>query len=317
MPRAVHPGRLLASLIVSVTLVAVACGVDDPTPVAAPSPVDEDAGFPVTVTGANGEVTIEERPERIVSMSATATEILFAIGAAEQVAAVDSTSNHPPEAPTTDLSAYEPNVEAVADLEPDLVIISDDINDLVAGLEALGISVLQQAAPDDLEGTYAQIEQSGTVTGRVAEAAELVTSMRSEVDQMLASVPGRADPATYYYELDQTLYSATSDTFIGQLYASVGLENIADAADAGPYPQLSGEFIIDANPDLIFLADTKCCGVTAEEVAGRPGWDAISAVRHGGVVELDDDVASRWGPRVVDLLRQAVDAVSALDPVGA
>ena len=104
----------------------------------------------------------------------------------------------------------------------------------------------------------------------------------------------------------------TSSTFIGQLYSMVGLENIADEAKgaAGGYPQLSAEYIIDADPDLIFLADTKCCGQSPATVADRPGWDRIEAVERGNVIPLDDDVASRWGPRIVEYLRRIGAAVA-------
>ncbi|HVM10916.1 MAG TPA: ABC transporter substrate-binding protein [Actinomycetota bacterium] len=312
MPRFVRR-YLVAPMAVALGLVAAACGDTQPTPEAAPTPTGE-AAFPVTITAANGDVTIGARPERIVSMSATATEMLFAVDAGEQVVAVDSTSNFPPEAPTTDLSAFEPNPEAVAELDPDLVIVSDDINEIIASLEALEISVIHQPAAATLEDTYAQIEQIGAATGNVPEAADLVASMRSEIERLSASVPAFEEPPTYYHELDQTFFSVTSETFIGQIYALAGLENIADgAADSGPYPQLSAEFIVDADPDLIFLADTKCCGMTVEKAARRPGWDRLTAVERGAVVELDDDVASRWGPRVVDLLRIVVESVSELE----
>ncbi|MGH2653153.1 MAG: ABC transporter substrate-binding protein [Actinomycetota bacterium] len=278
---------------------------------------DDDGAFPVTVKAANGEVTIDAPPERIVSMSATSTEMLFAIEAGGQVVAVDDNSNYPPQAPMTDISAYEPNVEAVAGFDPDLVVVSDDINDLVKSLGALDIPVMVHPAAETLDATYSQIEQLGAATGHVAESADLVASMTSEIDELTESVPDFQQAPTYYHELDQTYFSVTSRTFIGEIYGLVGLENIADTAEEGnPYPQLSAEFIIDADPDLIFLADTKCCGVNAKKVAARPGWDQISAVKTGAVIELDDDIASRWGPRVVDLLRVVVERVSELQPVG-
>lgn len=272
------------------------------------------ADFPVTLEAANGKVTIETRPQRIVSMSATATEILFAIAAGDQVVAVDSTSNYPPQAPTTDLSAFEPNAEAVAGFDPDLVVLSDDINDIVASLEALEIPTILQPAATTIEDTYTQIEQLGRATGRVTEAAELVGSMRSEIEELVDRDPDFGEALTYYHELDQTFYSVTSDTFIGEIYSLAGLENIADEAKGGGnYPQLSAEFIIQADPDLIVLADTRCCGVTAEDVENRPGWDRLTAVRTGAIVEMDDDIASRWGPRVVDFLRIVVEALSELE----
>jgi iron complex transport system substrate-binding protein len=273
-----------------------------------------ETGFPVTIEAANGRVTVEELPESIVSLSPTGTEILFAIGAGGQVVAVDEFSNYPEEAPTTDLSGFEPNVEAIVGYEPDLVIVSDDINDVIAGLNALDIPVIQQPAAAELADAYAQIEQLGMATGNTDGASDLVSSMQEEIAALQAQVPVFSESPTYYHELDSSFFSVTSGTFIGQVYAMAGLENIADVAEGAEtlYPQLSAEFIIDSDPDLIFLADTKCCGESLETVTARPGWDQLTAVANGDVVELDDDVASRWGPRVVDLLAIIVDEVTAL-----
>jgi iron complex transport system substrate-binding protein len=260
-------------------------------------------------------VEIAARPERIVSLSATATEMLFEIGAGAQVVAVDDTSNYPPEAPTTELSAYEPNIEAIAEYDPDLVVISDDIGDLLASLEALEIPVIVQPAAVSLDDTYEQIDELGVATGTSEEAEVLAEGIRADLEAAAASVPDLTTPPTYYHELDPTFFTATSETFIGELYSLLGLRNIADPADKGGsgYPQLSAEHIVKADPDLIFLADTKCCGESAETVAERPGWDRIAAVQGGSVVELDDDIASRWGPRVVEFLEIVAAAVQDLD----
>jgi iron complex transport system substrate-binding protein len=271
----------------------------------------ESPEFPVMVDAANGEVVVELRPARIVSLAPTATEILFAIGAGDQVIAADEFSNFPAEAPTTELSGFEPNVEAVAALDPDLVVVSDDFNDIVSALTSIEIPVIHHPAAVNLEDSYIQIEQLGAATGNIDGAASLVVSMQSEIDRLVTSMPEIEEPLSYYYELDGSLFSVTSETFIGEMFSLVGLENIADEAEGfeTQYPQLSAEYIIDADPDLIFLADTKCCGESSETVAARPGWEQLTAVSRGSVVALDDDVASRWGPRVVELLETIVGAV--------
>jgi len=268
------------------------------------------------VAATNGPVSIPRRPVRIVSLSPTATEMLFAIDAGSQVVAVDDNSNYPPQAPITKLSGFQPNVEAIAKYTPDLVVISNDTGNLVKSLQALSIPVLLEPAAASLNDTYAQIEQLGVATGHVADAARLVASMKSQIQQLVASGPTFSHPLTYYHELDQTYYTATSATFIGQVYSLLGLENIADQAKgaASGYPQLSAEYIIKANPDVIFLADTKCCRQSLQTVSKRPGWDEITAVRAGAVVALDDDVASRWGPRVVDYIKTIVQALTDLEP---
>jgi iron complex transport system substrate-binding protein len=302
-------------LLLAMALVAAGCGQDGARSDAA-APAAQGAAFPVTLDTPAGKLTLDQRPTRIVSKSPTSTEMLFAIGAGEQVAAVDSNSNYPETAPKTDLSAYEPNLEAIAGDKPDLVVYSDDPGDLAAGLGKLAIPALQQPAAKTLDDTYAQLDQLGRATGHLPEATRLAATMRAEIAKIAVAKP--THQLTYYHELDKNLYTATSKTFIGQLYAQLGMRNIADAADkdASGYPQLSAEYIVKADPDLIFLADTKCCGQTARTVAARDGWDDLTAVRTGGVVELDDDVASRWGPRVVDFLKTVAAKVQSLEAVG-
>jgi len=310
-----RPRTILMAFALALSLAA--CGsYGGPDPVATGdtggSPSEEAPAFPVTVGGTNGSVTIERQPERIVSLSPTATEDLFAIGAGDQVIAVDDQSDFPAVAPTTELSGFEPNVEAIAGYEPDLVVFATEPGDLGASLEALGITALQLDAAPTLAVAFDQIEQLGLATGHAPEAETLVADLQAAVDELVAG----ADPSSglsFYFELDDTFYSVTSKTFVGQLFELLGLRNIADAAGkgSGGYPQLSAEYIIEADPDLIFLADTECCGQTPETVAERPGWDGIAAVADGGVVPLDEDVAQRWGPRVVDLLDEIAAAAEA------
>jgi iron complex transport system substrate-binding protein len=203
-------------------------------------------------------------------------------------------------------------VESVAAFTPDLVVLSYDPGELRTGLAALGIPTLLFAPPLTLEDAYAQMQALGAATGLGVEADTLVAGLREEVERLVSTGFAAEDGRTYYYELDPTLYSVTSNTFVGALLALLGLENIADAADdAGTgYPQLSAEFILAADPDFILLADTRCCGQSPETVASRPGWAALGAVGGGRVVALDDDVASRWGPRLVDLLATVAAAVA-------
>jgi iron complex transport system substrate-binding protein len=251
----------------------------------------------------------------VVSLSPSATEILFAVGAGDQVIAVDDNSDYPSRAPTTKLSGYDPNVEAIASYEPDLVVVSDDTGNVVAALKKLKIPVIVQPAPAGLHDVYAQVRQLGAATGNRAAADAVVERMLARVRALVASAPDAEGSPTYYHELDQSYFSVTSDTFIGRIYELFGLRNIADGAKgAGSgYPQLSAEHIISSDPDLIFLADAECCGVTAAKVAARPGWDRLSAVRAGNIHELDEDVASRWGPRIVELVRAVARAVTQLE----
>jgi iron complex transport system substrate-binding protein len=270
--------------------------------------------FPLTLTASNRKVTIAHRPSRIISLSATATEDLFAVGAGKQVVAVDSYSSYPANAPRTKLSGFTPNVEAIAKYRPDLVVVSDDLHNIVAQLGKLHIPVLVESAAVNLNGVYAQIEQLAQATGHVAGAKHVVGSMRRQVSAIVRSIPRPSKPLTVYHELDQTYYSADSHTFIGQMYSLLGVQNIADkAASSTDYPQLSAEYIVASNPDLIVLADTVCCGQTRATVAARPGWGTIAAVKTGEVVPINDSIASEWGPRIVLFLKAISSAVKTLE----
>jgi iron complex transport system substrate-binding protein len=248
--------------------------------------------------------TSTPRPSKIVSLSPTATEMLFAIGAGSQVIGVDDQSNYPPEAPKTSLSGYKPNVEAIAGYKPDLVVISDSGGELRSSLENLKLEVFSAPAAQTIDDTYRQLGDLGDITGHRDEADQVVSAMKKRLADVVTALPASAKGATYYHELDPTYFTATSKTFIGEVYSMLGLRNIADPADvdASGYPQLSAEFIVQADPDLIFLADTKCCAQSPDTVKARDGWSQLKAVRTGSVVALDDDIASRWGPRIVDFV---------------
>lgn len=325
---------LAASLALSLTLIG--CGTEDPDPGTTPDLADPDApdpdaqdgdpdadepangepddgavaGFPATVVDGRGiEVTIDERPGRIVSLSATHTEILYALDAGDQVVAVDEQSDFPAEAPTTDLSGFEPNVEAIAEEEPDLVIIAFDPGGLAASLEQLDVDVLLLPTAVSVDDAYAQWEIVGSAVGRVDQADQLVQTVESRLQELALDLQDLDGTLTYFHELDENLYTATSATFVGDIYGRFPLENIADPADDGSgFPQVSEEFVVEADPDLVFLADSAY-GQTPEVVAERPGWETMTAVQEGNLIEVDPDLSSRWGPRLVEFAQLVVDAV--------
>lgn len=318
--RSTRPRRALVAVAAAAALIAAACGSDDTstessdgvdtTTESTDAPTATDAP---TVTGDDAADDAADGAQRIVSLSPTHTEIIFAIGAGDQLVAVDEYSNYPDAAFELphELSGYEPNVEAIAGYEPDLVLIGGDFNGLGDQLASIDIESWDGPAATMIEDTYAQIEQLGALTGHVGEAAELVGQMQAEIDEIVAGLPDVDEPLTYYHELGSDLYSVDSSTFVGQIYSMIGLRSIADQieGDHGGYPQLNAEFIVSADPDLIFLADTLCCAESLETVAARPGWQSLSAVVNGDVVEMNDDIASRWGPRIVEYLAAAAAAV--------
>jgi len=308
-------------------LMFAACGGDDATdsatqqvtyePTATSAPVTEmpqeaqetaeNEADPQTDEG-----VVDNYPKAIVSLSPTATEMLFAIGAGDQVIAVDNYSYWPPQAPVIDdLSGFNPNVEAIAAFGPDLVVLSD--SGVQEELELLGIDVFVAAAAVDLEDVYTQIGGLGDATGNANGASILVDQMREQIGEIVAAIDMPDEPLTYFHELDDTLYSVTSSTFIGQIYSMTGLQNIADPADedgsSWGYPQLTQEFILEADPDIIFFADAQCCGQTVATISERPGWSELKAVRNQHVFEMDADIASRWGPRLIQFLETVMSAL--------
>ncbi|NLT56098.1 MAG: ABC transporter substrate-binding protein [Actinomycetales bacterium] len=293
---------LLATLLLPLSLVTAACGGSSES-AGSPTASSAGAGFPVTVSAANGQITVTSVPRRVVSLSPSATETLFAVGAGSQVVAVDDQSDFPAEAPKTSLSAFQPNAEAVAGHSPDLVVLAHDSNGVVKALTTLKIPVLLLPAPKTLSEAYTQMVTLGSVTGHVEAATTLVERTRSRIDAA-AKAAAPVKGMRLYHELDPTYYSVTSETFLGDLYIALGLANIADQAEdlAGGYPKLSAEYIVKAAPDIITLADTgsDAGGQSPEKVAKRPAFADLPAVRSGRVIAVDADIASRWGPRIAD-----------------
>jgi len=259
-------------------------------------------------------------PSCIVSLSPTATDTLFTIGAGAQIKAVDESSTAPAAAAALAkkdrINALNPSAEAIAGLCPSptsaLVVISYNANDLAKELTTLGVKVLEQSAPTNLAGAYAQIRQLGAATGHGASATHLAAALEARITHAIASVPrhpGRV--LSVYYEISAApYYSLTSATFVGTLLRRLGLVNIADpentTADAG-YPALNPEYIVKANPSLILLAGDAA----ASSVKHRSGWSNIAAVRTHHVVALAANEASQWGFLLGPLAQKVASAVLA------
>jgi iron complex transport system substrate-binding protein len=270
--------------------------------------------YPLTISSGGFKTTIEKEPKRIISLSPSATEIFFSIGADKQILLVDSLSNFPKKAPISDISAFEPNVEAIVGKKPDLVLLSVDSvksNEVREALIKLNVPVLMEKAPTKLKDVYAEIKVLGKVTNKQRQAAALSKEMDREINKILASAK-KSKGVRIFHELDDTYYSVTSDTFIGRVYKDFGVINVADAAagaDSYGYPQLSAEYLLKSDPQAIFLADAQY-GVTPESVSKRAGWSQISAVENNKVFALPADIPSRWGPRLVNFYRAIAKALA-------
>ena len=310
--------RSLTAWFALLLLLATACGSSDSAATTSPplpsntvadttatTAVPAPDPFPVVIGDDVGETTVESRPVRIAALSATHVEMLFAMGAGKAVVAGDLYSNYPAEAANLTLvDSFNLNLEALIDLDPDLVILSFDPGEAVAALDAVGIPTLLYGTATDLDGVYQQIAALGAATGHATEAADLRAEMEASVAAVVADVGAAGEGVSYYHETDPfSFYTPNSKSFIGTLYALLGMENIADEAPdefGSGFPQLSPEYIIAADPEIIFLGGAF---EDADTVAARDGWGSMKAVSARQVVVLDYDMASRWGPRVPELLR--------------
>ena len=238
-------------------------------------------------------------PKRIISLSPSITEILFEIGSGNQVIAVDNLSNYPNEAPITDISAYDPNVEAISLLNPDLVILSYNIKNLKAALKKIGIETIYLPAPLNFEDILDQIDYLGLQTGNEDKAKKLISKMKNRM-KTLQKLRENEKATKIYHEIDPNYYSPSKFSFIGDIYQKLNYKNVADKADISNlgYPKLSPELIISENPDLIVLPgkDNKY----VEKVKLRPGWGYIEAVKKNNFLLTNNDIASRWGPRILN-----------------
>jgi len=256
------------------------------------------------------EVELSGYPQVIVSISPSTTEILFAVGAGEQVAGRDDMSLFPEEAVNvTSIGSFWGDVpaEAILSLEPDLVLAAEIIaEEQVQVLADLGLQVYWQANPDDYEGLFNNLRDIAALTGHQDEADDLVADLMARVEKVLQTIAVSSFIPSVFYELDATdpsnPWTAGSGTFIDYIITLAGGMNSA-AHLQGEYPQISSEEIINVNPDIIILADALY-GITNESVMERPGWDGIKAVINGDIYPIDPNIMSVPGPRLVDALEE-------------
>ena len=293
------PGAADASA--QATPIAVTCAA---TPLAA-----EPTAFPLTITDDAGrQVTIERSPTRIVSIAPSNTEMLFALGLDERIAGVDSYSTYPAEArQKPQVGTYlEPDLERVVAAEPDLILATEaHLGTVLPELDALGLPTVV-IEPMNLDEVFSGMLLLGTITGVSPRAQQVVCELQARVDAVTEAVAGAPHPRVFF-ELSPDLYTAGPGSYVDDLISRAGGENVAASA-AELWPQLSAEAVVTADPEVILLAD-HAAGVTAAQVAARPGWQEVSAVQQGRIVSLDADLVARPGPRVVDGLEAIAAAL--------
>lgn len=298
---------LLPLAVLALLALAVACGNQyDSAPPAATALRTETpaatavAQFPTTIVDSGGAaVVLDAAPQRIISYSPGGTEILFALGAGDRVIATDEFSDYPAAALAVEKLTYSsPDPEAALALDPDLVLMSTRQREQVEQFRSLGLTVLFVEDAGSLEGVLDNVRLFGQITGNTAEADALIEQMTARVEAVTAGLSDIDEGPRVFFELTSDLFTVGPDTFVGDLLTLARARNIAEGAES-PFPQLSAEAIVEADPEVVLLADGEF-GEDLQTVCSRPGWDAVSACVNARVEAVDGDVTSRPGPRVVD-----------------
>lgn len=305
MKKRILSSLLLLALLAACAPAAVATAPTVEQATAAPAVVDTS----ISLTDDLGrEVVLEAPAARVVSMAPSNTELLFAVGAGEQVVGRDPYSNFPEEAlDVADIGdTYASlNTELILSLEPDLVLAAGITPpEQVDQLEQLGITVYWLGNPTDLEGLYRNLETVGILTGREQEALAAIDDLSARADAVLTAVSGVTERPTVFYEVDgqtdpNAPFTAGAGTFIDLIINLAGGANVVGNQEG--YIAYSIEDLLVANPDVILLGDFAW-GATVESVAARSGWGALSAVANDRVYPFNDDHMSRPGPRLINAL---------------
>ncbi len=292
--------RVIFALL-SIMLIFSACA-----PAAAPAPTATTNPTVNLTDGMGRQVTLASPAQKIVSLAPSNTEILFAIGAGSLLIGRDDLSDYPQEAiklTTVGGSMGKYNFEEITRLQPDLVLASQlNTPEQIKSMEELKITVFVLPNPTKFEGLYQNLETVGALTGHQVEAAKLSADLQARQKKVADTMAGVKDRPVVFYELDASdpakLYTVGANTFIDILISLAGGANLG-ASLKGDYPQISQEELLAQNPDIILLGDAAY-GTTAEQVAARPGWSGINAVKNKKVYAVDDNQISRPGPRLVD-----------------
>jgi iron complex transport system substrate-binding protein len=309
-----HPARrpIVAVILFLTLLLVAACGGGAastapsvaPSEAAAPSPTVA-AAFPVTLTDDEGtEVTIEAEPQRIASLTPANTETAFAVGAGDRVVATDDGSDTPAEAVgLPDVATFDSvDVEAIVGADVDLVLaggLGFTNAEAIAQLRDLGVPVLVLYAPS-VEGVYEDIQLVGDATGTSETADQLVTDLRTEMDGIAAAV-AEGDHPRVFYEVGYTdatgeIFAPADDSFVAEMVTMAG-GDVITTGDPASYA-IGLEALIEADPQLIVLGTNPFYQPTPEQVAARPGWDVMTAVKDGDIVPVQDTEITRPGPRL-------------------
>ena len=308
---------ILIALAFALTACAPAVAIEPTVEAAAESIETPAAVFSAVdiIDSVGREVVIDAPPARIVSLAPSITESLYAIGAGDLLVGRTEFCDYPEEAsalPTIGgFSSSSISVEAITDLEPDLVIGGSTYQaDLIDALESAGIQVII-LEPNSLEEIMDSLQTLGDITGHSAEASSLLDEMQTRIDavtQVVETIPEEERVSVFYEVWNDPYMTTTNQTFIGELINMAGGVNIF--ADLGEdYPSISSEEVIEKDPQVILGPSNHGDQLTSEIIAEREGWSDLSAVQNGRIYIIDGNIVSRAGPRVVDALEAIAQAL--------
>ena len=273
----------------------------------------EDAA--VTVTDMTGrEITLDAPATRVVALTASDCEILYALGAGDTLVGRGEYCDYPEDvqAVASVQSGYETNVEQIIALEPQVVLMATmaQTKEQVEALEAAGVHVIVSDA-QDIAGVYTAIELIGAVTGKNDEAAVLIAGMKDSFAAIAAKAEGDGSKTVYFEvsPLEYGLWTAGKGTFMDELAQMIGLKNAFE--DVEGWAAISEEQVLERDPDYIVTISMYYGeGPTpVEEIMGREGWQELKAVKNGAVFNADSNEVSRPGPRLVDAAQALYDFV--------
>lgn len=271
--------------------------------------------FPFTYTDATDtEITIEKKPERIVSLIPSNTEIAFALGLDDEIIGVSDFDNFPQEAENKEkIGGLDFNVEKVLSLKPDLVLAESSMmgmsGERFKQLRDAGIPVAVVPSSNSFAETYETIKLISQLTGTEEQADVIIEQMKSKVDEVKAKVSELENPdqPSVLVEIDSELWTVGKGTFMNEMLEMLGAKNIADQKE-GAY-QIGEEEVIPLNPDVIIVTYGYYIENPTEEVLKRKGWEGITAVKENKVYEVNSDIVNRPGPRLAEGLEEFAKAI--------
>jgi len=300
---------LIVLLILFVLIAAVGCS--ELNEVVEQEELLETNGAVVVSDQMGRKVIVEDVPQRIISLSPSNTEVVFALGLDDRVVGVTEYCNYPPEALEKDqVGGFStPSIERIVELEPELILASTIHEEEVIRLEELGLPVLVVES-STLIDLYTSISLVAEVTGIVDDGEALIDSMRKRINAVESIVAGidPEDKVRVYYEVySDPLMSAGKGAFINEIISLAGGVNIfADINEN--YPTISAEVVAERQPDIILFPDYHgTADFVIDGMTARPGWESIPAVRENRVYAISDDTFARPGPRVVEAVEEAAE----------